>query len=206
LSDKLNAKTRGKGPFIVGLLNALMPCAPLLSMQLYALGTGSALVGGVSMLLFSLGTVPLMLAFGCAGAFTGKKTKRIMTTVSSVLVAVMGFFMFTSGFALTGITFGGGGGASVEATDGGGIQKVSSTVTATKYGNISVKAGTAVDWTLNADASVDRSCIRDMRVPEFNISKRLKSGVNKISFTPTKKGTYIIRCSMGMYTGRITVT
>ena len=57
--------SKGKhGPFIVGLLNGLMPCGPLQAMQLYALGTGSFLMGAASMFVFSLGTVPLMFGFG----------------------------------------------------------------------------------------------------------------------------------------------
>jgi sulfite exporter TauE/SafE/copper chaperone CopZ len=53
-------KKKSTSPFLVGILNGLMPCGPLQTMQLYALGTGSAFKGGLSMLIFSLGTVPLM--------------------------------------------------------------------------------------------------------------------------------------------------
>ena len=56
-------------PFIVGLLNGFMPCGPLQTMQLFALGTGSAFKGALSMLIFSLGTVPLMLTFGAISGF-----------------------------------------------------------------------------------------------------------------------------------------
>ena len=41
-----------------------MPCGPLQAMQIYALSTGSFIKGALSMLLFSLGTVPLMLSIG----------------------------------------------------------------------------------------------------------------------------------------------
>jgi sulfite exporter TauE/SafE len=34
------AKNKSGSPFIVGLLNGLMPCGPLQTMQLFALGTG----------------------------------------------------------------------------------------------------------------------------------------------------------------------
>lgn len=37
--------------------NGLMPCGPLQTMQLYALSTGSAINGALSMFIFSLGTV-----------------------------------------------------------------------------------------------------------------------------------------------------
>ena len=41
-----------------------MPCGPLQAMQMYALSTGSLIQGAIAMLLFGLGTVPLMLFIG----------------------------------------------------------------------------------------------------------------------------------------------
>ena len=38
-----SVKNKPKTPFLIGVLNGLMPCGPLQTMQLYALGTGSAL-------------------------------------------------------------------------------------------------------------------------------------------------------------------
>ncbi len=91
------------GPFYVGLLNGLMPCGPLQAMQLYALGTGSMLAGAMSMFLFSLGTVPLMFAFGATSAYLGKKFTAKMMKVSAVLVMVLGVIMLHRGFSLSGI-------------------------------------------------------------------------------------------------------
>ena len=44
-------KLRKKRPFIVGLLNGLMPCGPLQSMQIIALGSGNPFSGGLAMLI-----------------------------------------------------------------------------------------------------------------------------------------------------------
>ncbi|MBP5623054.1 MAG: sulfite exporter TauE/SafE family protein, partial [Thermoguttaceae bacterium] len=70
---KRTASTRAsssrRSSLVIGLLNGLMPCSPLQSMQIYALSTGSIIRGALSMLLFSLGTVPLMLGLG---VFSGK--------------------------------------------------------------------------------------------------------------------------------------
>ena len=41
-----------------------MPCGPMQSMQIIALGSGNPVSGAAAMLMFSLGTVPLMLGFG----------------------------------------------------------------------------------------------------------------------------------------------
>ena len=73
-----NKKTKQKSgrkprtPFFIGLCNGLMPCGPLQSMQVVALVSGNPLAGALSMLCFSLGTVPLMLGFGSAVSMLGK--------------------------------------------------------------------------------------------------------------------------------------
>ena len=59
-----------------------MPCGPLIQCELYALGTGSAYKGALSMLLFSLGTVPLMLTFGALSGLINKGyTKSLLKLV-----------------------------------------------------------------------------------------------------------------------------
>ena len=65
LAGRVNQKKAGnRQPFIVGMLNGLMPCGPLQSMQIVALASGNPLAGAFSMFMFSLGTVPLMLGLG----------------------------------------------------------------------------------------------------------------------------------------------
>jgi sulfite exporter TauE/SafE len=97
----------GRGPFIVGLLNGLMPCGPLQAMQLYALSTGSVIMGAASMFVFSAGTVPLMFALGAVNSVLNARFSRVMTTVSAVLVLVLGLAMLTNALALLGINLGG---------------------------------------------------------------------------------------------------
>ncbi len=67
-----SVKKKPKAPFLVGVLNGLMPCGPIQTMQLYALGTGSAFNGALSMFIFSLSTVPLMLTFGALSGLISK--------------------------------------------------------------------------------------------------------------------------------------
>lgn len=43
--QRISAAAAGRGPPVIGLLNGLMPCGPLQTMQVYALGTGSWLPG-----------------------------------------------------------------------------------------------------------------------------------------------------------------
>ncbi len=100
-------KAAGRGPFVVGLLNGLMPCGPLQAMQLAALASGSAAAGALSMLAFSLGTVPLMLGLGSLVSALGRRFARQVMGAGAVLVAALGLAMAVQGVRLAG--FGGAG-------------------------------------------------------------------------------------------------
>lgn len=96
-------KAKSKSPLIVGLLNGLMPCGPLQSMQIVALASGNPIAGALSMFLFSLGTVPLMLGLGSIVSALGQKfTKKVMT-VGAILVVVLGLAMLSQGGSLSGL-------------------------------------------------------------------------------------------------------
>lgn len=84
-------------PLIIGLLNGLMPCGPLQSMQLYALGTGSFLSGALSMFLFSLGTVPAMFGLGAISSMLTKGFTEKMMKISAILVMVLGVSLLVMG-------------------------------------------------------------------------------------------------------------
>lgn len=104
VANKIGAgKANSKSPLIVGLLNGLMPCGPLQSMQIVALASGNPFVGALSMFLFSLGTVPLMLGFGSVFSALGQKFTQKVMTVGAVLVVVLGLAMLSQGGSLSGL-------------------------------------------------------------------------------------------------------
>ena len=72
-------------------------------MQLFALGTGSAVKGALSMFMFSLGTVPLMLTFGALSGLLSKGHTKKLLKFSGVLIIVLGFIMGNRGLTLAGI-------------------------------------------------------------------------------------------------------
>ena len=90
-------------PFAVGLLNGLMPCGPLQSMQILALASANPFSGALSMLLFSLGTVPLMLGLGSIVTVLGKRFTHAVMNIGAVLVTVLGFAMLAQGGSLSGL-------------------------------------------------------------------------------------------------------
>lgn len=104
ISRNLNKATkRSKTPLLVGLLNGLMPCGALQSVQIIALASGSPFVGALSMLMFSLGTIPLMLALGSIVSALGKRFTGLVMTLGAVLVAVLGLAMLSQGISLSGV-------------------------------------------------------------------------------------------------------
>ena len=92
----------GRRPFIIGVLNGLMPCGPLQTMWVVALASGNPVSGAVSMLIFSLGTVPLMLGLGSAVSALGRKFADQVRTAGAILVAVMGLALLSQGGELRG--------------------------------------------------------------------------------------------------------
>lgn len=90
-------------PLIVGILNGLMPCGPLQSMQITALASGSPFAGALAMLMFGLGTVPLMLGLGSIVAALGRRFAQKVMSIGAVLVAVLGLAMLSQGGSLSGL-------------------------------------------------------------------------------------------------------
>jgi plastocyanin domain-containing protein len=198
--DRLAAAASRRGPFVVGLLNGLMPCGPLQTMQVYALGTGSFLAGAFSMFLFSLGTVPLLLGFGAISSFLSAKFNRRMLKASGVLVIVLGFVMFTRGLTLFGVALPSvsSGSAVVLATASGAYQEVRTTVSSGQYQPFVVQAGIPVRWTISVAAKDLNNCNNPILIPQYGIRKQLLPGENLVQFTPYKEGTFAYTCWMGM--------
>ena len=99
LSDDTRERFAGR-PLVIGLLTGVMPCGPLYAMWLHAITGGSAAYGAVSMLAFSLGTVPLMLLFGAVGSILPKKWNKYLLKSSAVIVVAMGLKMLIRGLLL----------------------------------------------------------------------------------------------------------
>ena len=233
LAGRVNQKKAGnRQPFIVGMLNGLMPCGPLQSMQIVALASGNPLAGAFSMFMFSLGTVPLMLGLGSFVSLLGKRfTKRVME-IGAVLVVVLGLAMLSQGFSLSGLLDGTAGSqveetlrsagpnmgaeplpesiasseseaVSEEKTD---VQIVQSTLSGGRYPNITVKAGTPVRWIIDVPKGALNGCNYRMVLRAYGISHTFSEGENVIEFTPEETGTVNYTCWMGMIRGKIFVT
>ncbi|MFZ5642923.1 MAG: sulfite exporter TauE/SafE family protein [Bacillota bacterium] len=205
---------RRKSPFVVGLLNGFMPCGPLQTMQLYALGTGSAAAGAVSMLVFALGTMPLMLGFGVLASFLNRGYTRNILKLSGMLVIVLGLVMANRGLALVGVSLPGGdllasrtvgesAVAKAEIQDGLQTVKMSANNQGYTPRMLVVQKGIPVRWVISGDQL--NSCNNALVVPSLNIQKKLSPGENTIEFTPASTADISFSCWMGMIRGVIKV-
>lgn len=209
IGNKLNKNKSKRGPFYVGLLNGLMPCGPLQAMQLYALGTGSFIMGALSMLVFSLGTVPLMFGFGAISSFLSSKFTHRMMKVSAVLVMVLGLILVSRGLNLSGLNIVSASAPSnssnISTKIEGNEQVITSEFKNGRYVPIVVKKGIPVKWIIKVTKEDLNGCNNPVTIPKYNIKKKLVPGENIINFTPEEEGTIVYTCWMGMIRSTIKV-
>ena len=203
-----------KSPVLFGLLNGFMPCGPLQAMLIYAAGTGSAIDGGLTMLVFGLGTVPLMFLMGTAVSMASMKWTHKIVKFSAVLVLVLGIIMLGRGLLLNGIalpfltTASGAsltGGQSTQTSDGS--QEINMTVTRNGWvpDSFVIKKGIPVRWNIHVEELT--GCNKGIKAPSLGINYMFQTNgeTKTFEFTPTQTGTIYFTCWMGMIPGQIEV-
>jgi sulfite exporter TauE/SafE len=220
----IGAQSRRFGhPFIIGLLNGLMIiCGPLQAMYVMAAGTGSPVEGGKLMLVFGLGTLPVMLGFGLLTSVASASLAPKIIRFSGVIVLALGAIMLNRGLVLSGVGYdfatglawvegemrnrlGVDLGADMAATMGPGYQTVEMTFTGENNTprEIVLQKGVPVRWKIhNSEA---QSCVNGVVVPKLGLDVPLKKGEQMIEFTPQQEGLMPWSCSMGMTTGTFRV-
>lgn len=208
-------KNKSGSPLIVGLLNGFMPCGPLQTMQLYALGTGSPIKGAMAMFMFAIGTVPLMLTFGALSGLLSRGYTKKLLKFSGVLIIVLGLIMGNRGLALAGINinpmtaFASSPDDSsnpyvAKATLQDGYQIIN--MTANNYGYVPnafyVQKEIPVKWVI--DGQQLNTCNNVIVARELNLEWKLKKGENVKEFIPGDKDINF-SCWMGMIRGVIKV-
>lgn len=100
---RATAEMLRRGPrwgFALGALMGLLPCAPLLPVELAALSSGYPLTGALVMLAFGLGTVPALAGFGAASGLLGARARGALATATGVLVIALGAVVVWQGIGL----------------------------------------------------------------------------------------------------------
>lgn len=99
LGRLLHRRTVGS-QFLFGGLNGLLPCGLVYAACMGAVATGGLLSGLEYMLVFGLGTVPMMLGLGLAGRTVQARLQGRFQMVIPVCLGVMGVLLILRGLAL----------------------------------------------------------------------------------------------------------
>ena len=91
-------------PLLVGIATFFMPCGFTQSMQLYTLSTGGFVVGGLTMLVFGLGTLP-MLALMSVGSVSLAESRyaSLFYKTAGLIVLAFALFNIINSFVIVGL-------------------------------------------------------------------------------------------------------
>lgn len=208
----ISGKDSKSAPFLLGAATFFLPCGFTQALQLYVLATGSMMTGALTMLAFSLGTLPALMSLSAISSFAKGAFQRHFLKFSGVLVIMIGAFNFNNGLALTGSNFNL---ASVFASNSesgqeahdlnveivNGKQIARMKVTGLDYypHRFTVAEGIPVEWQI--DGSEAQGCAQVLTAPALGITEYLPpTSIKKIAFTPKETGDISFGCSMGMTT------
>lgn len=193
-----------------GSLSGFMPCAPLQAAQLYAAGTGSPLLGALAMLIFGLGTVPLLFSYG---ALTGKLSlafKNRLATISALLVIFLGLLVLNRGLTLSGSPFNfaqlKGLILSSFNQEGNQVETVKIKIENSQYFPSEIKLAENKPLKIVVFRKEDSACSNEIVFPQIGLRKALKPFEETVvELPPLKAGTYQFTCQMGMMSGTLII-
>ncbi len=89
--------TQLRSVFLGGVVNGLLPCGLVYAYLALAASAGGLLPGGVTMLCFGLGTLPLMVLVGCGGSLLTCGRRRLLLRVAAWCVVLTGALTIARG-------------------------------------------------------------------------------------------------------------
>lgn len=93
-------KTSYKALFLIGFFNGFLPCGLVYMALLGSVSTGSALDGALYMIVFGLGTVPLMTAAIYLGNFFKVSVRNRIQRAIPIFVVIIGILFILRGMGL----------------------------------------------------------------------------------------------------------
>jgi len=199
-----------KGPFVIGLLTGFMPCGPLQAMQLYALSTGSALTGALTMAVYALGTIPLLFGFGSFVSLLTTSRMKQLLKISGIIVILLGLLTFSRAMSSFGLL----GPAAAKTTPA----PTTATATAAQTAELTVgysgyqpnviciKKGMPVHWIIHHPRPTGCTDAIILYNGSNQIYRDLASGDTIIDFTPVAGATEIkFSCGMRMVWGKFII-
>ena len=198
------------GAFALGAATFFLPCGFTQALQLYVLAKGSFATGALTMLAFSLGTLPALLSLSAMSSFASGSFQRHFLKFAGAAVIVLGIANIQYGLVLTGRAMN----AASVTPDKPPVEMSPPKMTATQGKQVvvmridgfsyipnrfTVKQGMPVEWRI--DASEAAGCGRFLIAPRLGIRKVLSDrSTTTISFVPQEVGDFGFNCGMGMMT------
>ena len=88
------------GAFVLGAATFFLPCGFTQALQLYVLAKGSFVIGALTMLAFSLGTLPALLSLSAMSSFATGNFQRHFLKFAGAAVVVLGIAISSTAWSL----------------------------------------------------------------------------------------------------------
>ena len=98
--QKLFRKRSFKGLFLIGFLNGFLPCGLIYLAIAGAIGTGSVYLGIAFMVLFGLGTIPMLLFISLLGNLLNNTIRIKVNKLIPFLIVLIGILFILRGLSL----------------------------------------------------------------------------------------------------------
>ncbi len=206
-------------PMLMGALTFFLPCGFTITAQGLALASGSMAQGGLIMLFFAFGTLPMLLAIGLSSVKFSQKPHLANRFLKVAGVLVLFFAIFNINAQLNVLGWSSLDDVNLKTSkavespdsdlppivDGKQILKMDAMSSGYQPNKLKVRAGVPVRWEItDKGTSGCTNAIISRGLFEREIA--LTPGKTSIKeFTPQKAGTYKFSCWMGMISGTIEV-
>jgi len=201
---------RTAGAAVTGAATFFLPCGFTQAVQVYAFSTGSPKMAGAIMATFALGTAPALLALAGAPTLLQGTRKVAMLRALGVVVIGFAFINATSALRLAGVDFtvaprppAAAVSANVTLTPVDQTINIEQHTSGYEPGDTVIYAGRPAHWVMTSTAPF--SCAASLTSQDLGVQRVLVEGRNVIELDALSEGTYDYSCSMGMYSGSITV-
>ncbi|MEK7647961.1 MAG: sulfite exporter TauE/SafE family protein [Patescibacteria group bacterium] len=193
-------------PALLGAFTVFIPCGTTQAMMALAIATGNPLTGAAILFAFVAGTAPLFFILGYFATKLGDAYQKRFFKVAGVAILLLALYGLKGAFVLSGVDLSGPT-KNLSTTSDIPQSEVTITIQPSGYSprNFSVKAGSVVIVRLNNTNAY--SCAQAFTIPKLGIQRTVAPGQSStVTFVaPTKPGKLTFACSMGMYTGTITI-
>jgi len=211
-------ESRFKGrylPMLMGALTFFLPCGFTITAQGLALISGSAIQGGLIMLFFALGTLPVLLMIGLSSVKLSQKSHYSYSgflKFAGVLVLFFALFNINSQLNVLGFSSisdlekkpslsTGGKDGLPPVVDGKQVIKMNASSSGYSPNYFKVKVGIPVRWEITdigTSGCTNAVISRELFGGQINLTPGQTS---TREFTPTKVGKFKFSCWMGMISG-----